>query len=209
MGAELHEAGHLAVGRAFGWSATGVTVEPGSCFAGFARQVPQPVAEAAWDRLDVELPFVLWPAEVRGLFESTVIVSMAGDLSALMLAPPRLARPGRVEATIAEQAEERFEALAALPESAPADVEAIRKVVDTPGPSDAAKVAELTFAAFGLDNHAGAATWLAFCEQQCRSLIAAEARRIEHMAAVLAVRHTLTGEQVAAVLRDRSRNAHP
>lgn len=151
-----HEAGHAAVAQWLGWRSRGLTVDPGTYSLGCARYAPPELPESAWDGFDLYAPFALWSPLVRGHIEAEVLCLLAGGLAERLLAPPRV---GREVPSVAEQAAEQVEALAALPDPAPADVAVIRKIV---------------------------------------------ARRadIERLAAVAAVRKTLSGEQVAACLRE-------
>lgn len=174
-----------------------MTVAAGTHFLGCARYAPPPLPDSAWDGFDAGAPFVAWNAQIRAHFEADMLKSLAGGLAELLLAPPRV---GRQMPTVVDQAAEQVEALAALPEPAPADVAVIREIVDTPGPSDMDTVAKLVWAAHGPDLAAGSA-WLRWLEAACRSLILARQADIERLAAVLTVKATLSGEQVAALLR--------
>ena len=186
------------VARCLGWDSRGVTVAAGTHRLGCARYAPPPLPDSAWDGFDAETPFAAWNPQIRSHFETDMLACLAGELAELMLAPPRA---GRQMPTVADQAAEQVEALAALPEPPPADVAVIRKTVDTPGQSDTETIAKLVWAAHGPDLAAGSA-WLGWMEAACRSLILARRAEIERIAALLTVRHTLTGQQVAALLRE-------
>lgn len=193
-----HEAGHAAVGQWLGWESRGLTVEPGTYLLGCARYAPPALPESAWDGFDLEAPFALWNPEVRNYIEAHTLGLLAGGMAALLLAPPRA---GRQPPSVVEQAAVQVEALASLPEPAPADVAVIRKMVDTPAPTDAEWVAKLAHVAHGPDL-AAASSWLEWMEAAVRSVIVARRADIERLAGVAAVRRTLSGEQVAACLRE-------
>lgn len=159
-------------------------------------------ADRAWvsDVSNAERPWVAWPASTRAGIEGYVVTLMAGEMAELMLAPPRL---GRAEPGIAERASDQAAELVIdlpAPLGAVAEVAAIRAVLDVPDDDDQTKIAKLARSAHWPD-HGSAAAWLAYLAAQARRLIAAEAARIERLSEALAIRDTLTGEQVAALLR--------
>lgn len=199
-----HEAGHVVIGQAVGRSPRGVTVRGGTRWAGCARSAAPPIPDELWAECGAERPFVSWPAPIRAQIEGEVVMLMAGELSALMLAPPSL---GRTEPTVVEQAIEQAAVLAtedaALPEVR-AQVEAITADLDEIADDDQTKIARLAWLAHGPD-HASAAAWLTYLAAQCRALITVEAARIIRLSEALAIRDTLTGDQVAALLRSDRR----
>lgn len=100
---------------------------------------------------------------------------------------------------MAEQAEQKP---ADLPEPPAALAERYERLVDDPAEaeSDAEAVAILAVSVLGTDL-ASMHAWLSYLEGQARTLVLAEAPKITRLADVLRLRHTLSGEAVAAVLR--------
>lgn len=198
MTTELHEAGHQCVAAALGRTLKGVTAASGTHLAGCARSVVRPVPEVVWGLVNVEQPFCLWPSEVRSGLEDDVLVWIAGDLASLLLAPPK---SGRQVPTIVERAAAEVEQLVATaPEPSQAELAALCVIVDTPGLSDADQIARTAWMTHGRDL-ASANAWLGYLEAQCRAVIATQAGNIQAVARALALRRTLSGEQVAALLR--------
>jgi len=158
------------------------------------------VPESDFAGVDVDKPFSTWPGSARAAIESRVIQLLAGELAALMLAPAP-ARLGRVGPTVVEEAAEQAAALAAnLPQPTAADVADLAAGVDIPDQSDAAKIAEWCWSVHGSD-HASAALWLGYLECQTKALIMVHRSDIERLAATIAIRGSLSGEAVAALLR--------
>lgn len=198
----LHEAGHLAVGAALGYQPVGVTVRGGSSMLGCSTHtlggLADGVMQGAVQALSDGLPFICWPAEMRGRVEALTVIKLAGQAAELALAE-RTPATARLPATVAEQAAQEA---AELPEPPSALVQKYVALVDDPdaAESDATGLAILAAAAHG-DDLASMHAWLSYCECQARALVLAEAPKIRRLAGVLALRHTLDGSAVAALLR--------
>lgn len=193
-----HEAGHMVVGvSAFGWHPVGVTTARGIESHGCTRARPRAIPSAVFEEAFTERPFISWSPEARRHLEERVVVTMAGELAALMLAP----KPGRYELPLRERA---MVAVGEMPVASedPVTVEVVaelRAELDRPGDSDSEKVFKYCWIAHGSDFASGG-SWLQFLEASCRAVIRQETERIELLAAVLAERDTLTGDDVLSLL---------
>jgi hypothetical protein len=197
---EYHEAGHVVVVAACGGTVRSVTVEQGQALAGCVRYRRAEAPPGASDGLDVTQPFVLWPNGARRWVEAEVLVALAGEVAEELFEPRP--PPGRVSEPVAAVAAELVEKLPPLPE---AERENLRAVMDSPGPSDAEYVAQMVRLGHGNDAAALAVShwWLAYMRYEARALLELHWRRVRRLADVLAQVGSLSGEAVAAVLRER------
>jgi hypothetical protein len=194
----LHEAAHATTAHVLGEKVLGVTVRPGERFAGCALWSPARPPGDAVDGLDVGLPFVLWPAAVRQWMEHVVVFLMAGDVAEQHLAP----LAGRQADPVSERA---VEIAAELPPPTNDDLAKFAAVTDdTEGKrkTDAEEIAAWALLAHGKNGVVSTTAWLRFLEAQTTDLVVTNADRIRRLAAVLDAAEALSGEQVAAVLRD-------
>jgi hypothetical protein len=194
----VHEAGHLTVAACLGWKLHGGSITSGRVFVGCARFTPPVLAEGVWDRglraLAAGRPLVCWPGPVREQLEQRLMITLAGDVARLSLAPT--VAPARVAEGAAGLA---ADLAASLPDVEPADLAAFQAAVDDPGDTDEEKAARMARLACGEDL-ASAAALLAWCEAQARFLIGAQAGAVTRLARALALRESLSGAAAAAVL---------
>ncbi len=201
----FHEAGHAVVAyKETGAKLGMVTIEPGTRFAGCAEWWPVtvPPDDPAWSQLDVTAPFLLWPEPIRRWVELDVIVALAGEAAADVLAP----RTGRLPASLVEGA---AGIAAALPEPTAAGrlprltagerQYAAQMVSDPDAPSDADKIAELARVAHGPDL-ASLAAWLVYLEAVTRALVQRHRQGIERLATELLKWGTLNGQAATAAI---------
>lgn len=192
----LHEAGHAVFTVLFGWVCNGITTEPGEYSNGVCRSVPPSAPPGTFDPVNIARPFFLWPEAARRLLEARTMIVMGGDVAADLLDDPDARVPDTVAVRIVEQ-------MAELPEPGMEErAELAAMVNDEDAPSDEDQVTKMVWAAHGGDL-ASAKAWLDYLYRQVRQIVRAEADRILALADVLAVQPTLTGEMVAALLRDR------
>jgi hypothetical protein len=194
-----HEAGHMVVSvSAFGWHPVGVTTAGGTESLGCSQARPRAIPGAVFEEAFTERPFICWSPEARRHLEERVVVTMAGELAALMLAP----KPGRYALPIRERAMVAVGEMPVVSAEDPVAAEVVtelRAELDRPGDSDTEKVFKYCWTAHGSD-YASGGTWLQYLEASCRAVIKQESERIELLAAVLAERSTLTGDNVLSLL---------
>jgi hypothetical protein len=189
----IHEASHVAVARCFGWQLGPMTAAAGLHSEGCALFTVPGVPADVFARMDASRPFTLWEPELRRTLETRVMVSMAGEVGALLLMP----RAGRYIPPVRERA---VALAASLPEPSAQAVAEVRELADSPtADTDAHAVAQLAWAGFGSD-YASAGMFLQFAEAQTRAIVDQEADRIRRLADVLAERATLTGQAAETVL---------
>ena len=189
----VHEAGHCAMGTAFGWSPRWATIISGSALGGCSRfRMPR----VRLGGVDLQPQFALLAPEVRDLFERDVMVSMAGDMAEEIFAR----RTGRVEETPAVRA-------AVLLERSPEPAvvaEAVAAVNDEKQPSDTERIARAARAAFRRDSVLRAG-WLWWMQEQTRALITSQAAQVVRLAEALEGAGTLDGARIAACWHEAGR----
>lgn len=200
----LHEAGHQVAAHAFGYRSGGVTVRGGTSLAGCSfhlPDVPPEAVEAIGAAIFDGRPFITWPAATRGALEIQAVITMAGQADELVLAAPAPAAR-RLPAPVAEQVEDLAAELPGVEAAGPSAglLATFARSVDDPDVvSDAEQIARRA-RAIHYDDPAAMGCWLRFLETSARGLVVAEAARIRRLADVLELQHSLSGEQVAAVL---------
>lgn len=190
----LHEAGHSYVAWRLGCAVGPVTAEPGARWAGMAHfDAPRPAA-AELDTVDLDAPYLAWPAVVRHSIDTDALVAAAGDVAEDALWRGVARRPG---APLAERAAE----LAVVAPLSDTEQRRIRAGRDTTtGKTDAERLAEL-LALTHPDDHAAGAAWLAYITAAARTILTAQPAAVLRLAGQLAVDGTLSGAAVEAILR--------
>jgi hypothetical protein len=191
----LHEAGHQCVADAFGWKLGGVTVRGGSSSDGCSIIFP-PMAPVP--DFDHTLPFTMWPLDVQGNVMQRTVIALAGDLAMIMFgAVPA----GRSESAVSERAAD----LAGSGPEPSGDVLArLREVVSAEGEiadDDASRVAKMARIAH-VGDLPGAQAFIEYATTQATQAVARQADRIGKLADWLLLTDTLSGPQVAAMLRE-------
>jgi hypothetical protein len=190
-----HEAGHSVMATLWpGWTLRGVTISGGTYSAGCARVVPPLIPAAACALVDFATPFDSWPEVVRRFCEARYVISAAGTLAEVMLAPFGSQRPLAIAPAAALPP-------ADLPPLEAADAAALIAVVNSDGDDDLTTIAKVSRFAYGTDLDARNA-WAAHMEIVTEGLILANREAIERLAAVLGQLRSMSGEAAAAVIRD-------
>jgi hypothetical protein len=189
----LHEAAHQVVAHCLGWRCDGVTVLGGTDCNGAGRAWPPQSPPGLFGVVTVARPLPLWSETARRLAEDHVQILMAGRFAELLLAD------GPVPAMTA--AEQITEQVAELPEPDADLYTELAAMVDEAVPSDEDQVAKMTWAVHHSD-YLTAVDWIDGLARQVSWLVQAEAERIRHLADVLEIEPVLSGEAVAAILRD-------
>jgi hypothetical protein len=187
---QLHEAGHQAIAAVFGWDLGAITVRAGQLALGCSTYTSPRLPD--WQDGMEELPFILWPQAHQSQLQQRVLVALAGATAACVLMP--LADPEPVAAEAIQIVEEH-----------PADEEdqkwAAEAVSNPVIRSDAEQVARLARLAHGDNNHS-AHTWVEHLHAQTLALVERNERKIRRLADVLAEVEVLSGDAVAAMLRE-------
>ncbi|WP_369222445.1 hypothetical protein AB5J52_14005 [Streptomyces sp. R39] len=188
----LHEAGHTFIAWRFGQTSGPVTVVPGPRWAGTAHHDRQPVPQAVLAAVNVEMPYLSWPAAVRHDVDVQALITAAGHVAEETLGH-RIGRRGDPLAIRAA------ELAAARPLTEPEERRILAGREDTTGQTDDERLAALMLLAHGHDPVTGSA-WLNYITATARTCITRDADRVLRLAAVLADHGTLSGQAVTEIL---------
>lgn len=186
-----HEAAHAVIAAQCGRTLGAMAVRGGS---GRTWHEPPRVPSDLVLAIDVEQPFILWPAAVRARFEHDTMIAAAGEIAERYFYP----RLGRLPASVSEQA---AAALATLPEAGAIDRHEIASALAAdlvPGHTDEDLIAQAARACHGSDLVSGVA-WVDYLVAQTTRLVALHEDDIVRLAYILDSAQVLSAEQVAAV----------
>ena len=186
----VHESGHAVIASVCGRTLGAMAVRAGS---GRTWHIPPKVPADVVLAIDVEQPFVLWPAQVKERFETDLMITAAGQAAEDYF----FRRLGRVPASVSEQA---AVALAELPEPGAIDRYTIAEALAdiAPEDTDESRIWQIARACHGSDL-TSLVTWIAHLEAQTAHLVALHEDAIARLAFVLDEAQTLSAEQVAVV----------
>ena len=188
--ARLHEAGHAVVAWRLGHRLELVSVKPSAHGWGFVSHVAVNADPAS---PEPQVPVVLQRGTVRQAIERLMCIALAGHAAELLLAPPAPAGYGPAPD---EEEAERLEAT--LAELSPVSRELLADAEARSTPTDADRAVRFAELLAGSEHvhHLGLMRAVAF------RLVAEDAERIETLAAALADRPVMSGEEAVKIIED-------
>lgn len=185
----IHEAAHAVIAHQLGYATDVVSIIPDGSRAGVTVRSNGTLGDVA-DRLDVDRPAALQDSELRAQVERSVLVNLAGAAGEAMLRPVGgWADPADEDEALAAQ---RVRAIAGLPHMA------AERLADTkPHGTTDEETAWATMRALAWDS---AAHYLEALRLDAQRLVQMYATEIRAVADELALRHVLTGDDVAEII---------
>jgi hypothetical protein len=191
----IHEAGHSYMAWRTGRRVGPVTIRPGTVAAGVSHFDPPQLTSRERERLDLQAPYLLWPAAVRHKIDTDAMVTAAGHEAERTLRRTTAAR--RVGDTAAEAAaqiaaakpptrnEERLLALSRAAADPRSDDEHLAALMRLVAPTDIAT----------------GTAWLNHITAQARAVLRAGAPAVYRLTEALLEHKDLSGRAVCAILR--------
>ena len=187
-----HEAAHAAAAYVFGRPVSLVSIRPGAHFLGVTTWTPGRFPGEA----PVDIPAIMWPAKARRAIETSIVVSLAGSLGAMLSGWPE--EDGYRAPPDEDEAERSARVLAGLSERETATLAGLESATE-PIPADDERARRLSWAIAGTSE---AGLHLAYMRGVTRSLVYNPnfGRLLEALVPELLERGVLSGRRVREIL---------